>query len=200
MRAAGFWYSFLGMGISGLLPQLKSITKDVHIKSYAGQTVAIDGYAWLHKGIFCCAQELCLGEPTDRYVHYCMKKIKMLLHFNVIPFVVFDGADLPAKAGTESQRASKREEGRRMGKQLHDAANRMKHSTHLKTEMRKKQADARKHFVSGVDVTPFMAYCWIKELKELNVRFVVAPYEADAQLAHLSSTLIFHCASFILCL
>lgn len=180
------------MGISGLLPQLKSITKNVHIKSYAGQTVAIDGYAWLHKGVFCCAQELCLGQPTDRYVRYCMKKIKLLLHFKVIPFVVFDGADLPAKAGTERERESKREEGKRIGKQLLESANRMKGSMHLKTQMRKKQADARQHFVKGCDVTPFMAYCWIKELRALNVSFVVAPYEADAQLAHLSSTCAFN--------
>jgi exonuclease-1 len=34
------------MGISGLLPVLKSITESKTIDQYAGQTIAIDGYCW----------------------------------------------------------------------------------------------------------------------------------------------------------
>jgi exonuclease 1 len=34
------------MGISGLLPVLKSITKAKTIDQYRGQTLAIDGYCW----------------------------------------------------------------------------------------------------------------------------------------------------------
>src|SRR5690554_5550306 len=55
------------MGIQGLLPLLRSIEKPVHLKDYAGQTLAIDGYVWLHKGAFACAQELCLGQVTQKY-------------------------------------------------------------------------------------------------------------------------------------
>lgn len=54
------------MGIKNLLPQLRDITKEVHIHSYAGKTVAIDGYSWLHKVAIPCSTELCRGEPTDR--------------------------------------------------------------------------------------------------------------------------------------
>lgn len=56
------------MGIQGLLPQLKSITHTVHVREYAGQRVAIDGYSWLHKGAFTCSKELCEGTPTDKCV------------------------------------------------------------------------------------------------------------------------------------
>ena len=31
------------MGINGLLPALKSITKPVHVSQYRGKTVAVDG-------------------------------------------------------------------------------------------------------------------------------------------------------------
>lgn len=54
------------MGIQGLLPLVKSIEKPVNLKDYAGMTLAIDGYVWLHKGAFACAQEICLGQPTDK--------------------------------------------------------------------------------------------------------------------------------------
>lgn len=46
-------------------------------------------------------------------------------------------------------------------------------------------ADARKHFTRAADVTPFMAHRVIQGLKAKGVRYVVAPYEADAQLAYL---------------
>ena len=54
------------MGIQGLLPLLKDITKKQHIKDFKKCTVAIDGYGWLYKGAYCCPRELCEGEPTDR--------------------------------------------------------------------------------------------------------------------------------------
>ena len=39
------------MGISGLLRLLDSVTKkDVHVSKYAGATVVIDAFSWLHKG------------------------------------------------------------------------------------------------------------------------------------------------------
>lgn len=54
------------MGINGLLQALKPIAKQVHVRQYAGQRVAVDGYSWLHKGAYSCARELCEGIWTDR--------------------------------------------------------------------------------------------------------------------------------------
>jgi exonuclease 1 len=54
------------MGISGLLPQLKSITRPRHISEYRGRVVAIDGYAWLHRSAYTCSQELVEGTPTTK--------------------------------------------------------------------------------------------------------------------------------------
>lgn len=41
------------------------------------------------------------------------------------------------------------------------------------------------HIHKSIDVTPEMAYILIQELKLIGVDFVVAPYEADAQMAFL---------------
>ncbi len=42
-------------------------------------------------------------------------------------------------------------------------------------------------YQSSVDVSPFMAYQVIKELRKLKIPYVVAPYEADSQIAYLDA-------------
>ncbi|KAI7824654.1 exonuclease [Gamsiella multidivaricata] len=165
------------MGIQGLLPLLKSIEKPVHLKDYAGQTLAVDGYVWLHKGAFSCAQELCLGQPTQKYITYFMRKIDMFKFFGVKPYVVFDGGYLPSKAATEQERLSRREESKK-------AAMELLHSG--------KSKQAQDHFRKCVDVTPEMAYAVIQALEAAQVDFVVAPYEADAQMAYLEMKGLVH--------
>lgn len=48
------------------------------------------------------------------------------------------------------------------------------------------RSGAAEAFQRGVDVTPRMAYNLIQVLKQDNVDYIVAPYEADAQMAFLS--------------
>ncbi|KAF9313542.1 Rad2 nuclease [Podila horticola] len=158
------------MGIQGLLPLVKSIEKRVHLKDYAGMTLAVDGYVWLHKGAFACAQEICLGQPTQKYVTYFMRQIEMFKFFGVKPYVVFDGGYLPSKAATEDDRLSRREESKRQAMEL------------LKSG---KSKEALEQFRRCVDVTPEMAHAVIQALEVSQIDFVVAPYEADAQLAYL---------------
>jgi len=54
------------MGISGLLPVLKSIVNERHVREYSGQRVAIDGFSWVHKGAYSCSRDLCEGVYTDK--------------------------------------------------------------------------------------------------------------------------------------
>lgn len=107
---------------------------------------------------------------SHRFVDFCMNRLRMLLHFGVIPFVVFDGDYLPSKSSTEAERATRREECRKLGLELH----RLGKLTQANNELQK-----------AVDVTPEMAGQLIEEIKKLGVRYLVAPYEADAQLAYL---------------
>jgi exonuclease-1 len=55
----------------------------------------------------------------------------------------------------------------------------------LEAHRRGDEAAARALFVRAVDVTPAMAYQFMRVLRARGVAFVVAPYEADAQLAFL---------------
>ena len=45
-----------------------------------------------------------------------------------------------------------------------------------------------KKMIDAIDVSPDVAYKLIQELKQRGIKFIVAPYEADAQLAYLSRT------------
>lgn len=94
----------------------------------------------------------------------------MLIHFGVIPYLVFDGDYLPSKATTEIDRAKKREESKKKGLELY----RLNKPSQAQLELQK-----------AVDVNPEMARKVIEELKKIGVQYVVAPYEADAQLVYL---------------
>ncbi|MCJ1351701.1 MAG: Rad2 nuclease [Icmadophila ericetorum] len=158
------------MGISGLLPLLKSIHRPCNLKKFAGQTIGVDAYGWLHRGTIACAIDLALEKPTMKFVDFAMCRVKMLNHFGVVPYLVFDGDYLPSKAVTEIERSKKREESKRIGLELYRMG---------------KPSQAHLELQKAVDVTPEMARQLIEELKKNNIQFVVAPYEADAQLVYL---------------
>ncbi|KAK9381052.1 PIN domain-like protein [Kockiozyma suomiensis] len=158
------------MGITGLLPLLKSIQQPTHLKEFAGQVVGVDGYVWLHRGAIACAADLALGKPTHKYVDYAMHRVKMLQHFGVKPYLVFDGANLPSKRHTELDRKRGRAEARETAMKLLNSG---------------RANQAHEYFQKSIDITPAMAAMFIRSLEKANVPYVVAPYEADAQLAYL---------------
>uniref|UniRef100_A0A3B5B8F8 Exonuclease 1 n=1 Tax=Stegastes partitus TaxID=144197 RepID=A0A3B5B8F8_9TELE len=161
------------MGISGLLQFIKDAAEPIIVKKYRGQTVAVDTYCWLHKGAFSCAEKLAKGEPTDQYVWFCMKLVDMLLNFGVKPILVFDGRNLPSKQEVEKARRMRRESNLQKGRQLLREG---------------KLSEARDCFNRCVNVTPAMAHNLIKAARARGVDCVVAPYEADAQLAFLTKS------------
>ncbi|OLN96165.1 Exodeoxyribonuclease 1 [Colletotrichum chlorophyti] len=158
------------MGVSGLLPLLKSIHRPTELKKFAGETLGVDAYGWLHRGAIACAVDLAKGNPTRKYVDFAMHRVRMLKHFGVTPYLVFDGDYLPSKAATEGSRAKRREESKKTAMELLKAG---------------KPSQASLEFQKAIDVTPEMARNLIDELKKMGVSYVVAPYEADAQLVYL---------------
>ncbi|KAJ7196579.1 exodeoxyribonuclease 1 [Mycena pura] len=161
------------MGITGLLPALKSISTQRHLSEFADQTLGVDAYVWLHRGVFTCATELATGKATTKYVDYAMHRVRLLRHHKIEPYIVFDGGPLPAKKGTEVDRQARRAEHLALGNAL---------------AAQGKTSQAREHYVKCIDVTPQMAFQFIKALRAEGVKYVVAPYEADAQLAYLERT------------
>src|SRR5271163_2783381 len=107
---------------------------------------------------------------TGRFVDFAMHRVRMLQHFGVIPFLVFDGDYLPSKAATEADRAKKREDSKKLGLELLNAG---------------KTSQAYLELQKAIDVTPEMARQLIDELKKTGVQYTVAPYEADAQMVYL---------------
>ncbi|XP_073494146.1 exonuclease 1 [Phyllobates terribilis] len=159
------------MGIQGLLQFLKEATEPINVKKYRGQTVAVDTYCWLHKGAFACAEKLARGEPTDQYVTYCMKFVHMLLAHGVRPILVFDGCTLPSKKDVEKTRREKRQQNLQKGKQLLREG---------------KLSEARDCFSRAVNITSDMAHAVITAARAEGIDCIVAPYEADSQLAYLN--------------
>lgn len=99
-----------------------------------------------------------------------MHRVRMVKHFGVTPYLVFDGDFLPSKAHTEAAREKRREQSRRAGLELLKAG---------------KPSQAQFEFQKAIDITPEMARHLIEELKKADVPYVVAPYEADSQLVYL---------------
>ena len=72
-----------------------------------------------------------------------MQRVRLLRHYGIQPYVVFDGGPLPAKKGTDSERKRKRDEN-------------LARATALTAQG--KLSQARECYVKCVDVTPQMAY------------------------------------------
>jgi exonuclease-1 len=161
------------MGIQGLLPAIQSSIIPRHISYFAGKCVAVDGYAWLHKGVYGCSTDLANGTENNSWINYCLKFIDLLLNYHIRVIMVFDGSNLPQKSITENLRSLKRQQSKEKGIALTSQGN---------------KASARSYFCNSIDVTPLMAAQLIQFLKKYrpNVQYIVAPYEADAQLASLS--------------
>ncbi|CAL5186650.1 unnamed protein product [Lathyrus oleraceus] len=163
------------MGIKDLLRFMKPYVEPIHIKNYAGKRVGIDAYSWLHKGAYSCSMELCLDSDSERklrYIEYFMHRVNLLRYYKVTPVVVFDGGNVPCKSATEKERNKKRNA-------YHDLA---------MAKLKEGNVNAASElFQRAVNITPLMAHKLIQTLKSENIEFVVAPYEADAQLAYLSS-------------
>lgn len=159
------------MGIPGLLPTLKSIMTPCHVRDYAGKRAAVDTYSWLHKAVFSCSKDMCQGRRNDKYIEYCMHRVNMLRHFGVKPVLVFDGGSLPMKSDQEIKRARSRKEN------LERAIEHERLGNHFAAAV---------CYQKAVDVTPQLAFGLIQVLRQENVEYVVAPYEADAQMAFLA--------------
>jgi exonuclease-1 len=158
------------MGVPQLLPQLKDIQETVSLEAFRGKTLAIDSYSWLHKSVMSCPVELGQGLYTDRYVNYFRKRIRMFRNFGIEPYFVFDGDKFASKNDTEDERERLRQENRKLA---------------LKCVQDGNQKGAWKHFLLCVDVTPQMAKSVIEMLKMEEIKFIVAPYEADPQMVYL---------------
>jgi exonuclease-1 len=136
-----------------------------------------------------------------------MYRVRLLKYHGITPIIVFDGGPLPAKKGTEVERAAWVRRvliiPSRCWHIRHESSRREFHSGQANAlAAQGRHREARDHYTKCVDITPEMALQLIKvckspswdrsctdclgmdqALKAENVDYVVAPYEADAQMA-----------------
>lgn len=164
------------MGIQGLLAFLKPLRRPARLQEYAGKTVGVDAMCWMHKGAFACAQELVLGQDTDRFIVFFLRMCEVLKYNKVKPVIVFDGAKLPAKAIEDARRQDGREKARDEALELFERKSRGEFVDEHKLSS----------LCGGaIRVTSDMISRLMTALQELGIHFMVAPYEADAQLAYM---------------
>eukprot|EP01084_Bolivina_argentea_P207416 353884_1 len=162
------------MGITNLLKLLQPITQvNTNLHKFHGQICGIDASCWLHRAAHSCPLELIQNQSTDKYISYLCKCIQLLKRYNITLFVVFDGAALPMKSNVEFKRNSNRISAKQKALyclQTGDIAN------------------AYKYAKQAVRITSDMVTKFIKLCIKNDIKYVCAPYEADAQLAYLYKT------------
>ena len=106
---------------------------------------------------------------------WCLGRVALLRAHGVTPLIVFDGAALPAKEGENAQRRAARHQARELARQLWRQGNR---------------TAALEAYQRAVSITSAHGHRLRRALARLTppVECLVAPYEADAQLAYLART------------
>jgi exonuclease-1 len=149
---------------------LKPATNEVHLRHYEGQTAAVDVMTWLYKGAYSCATELGLGQETLNFLAYPIKMIQLVRSYKIKPICVFDGMHLKAKATTEKNRQENKAANKELAMQMAEKGN---------------KDGAKKYFTRSLVLRSKMIDLFVDILHALKIEVVVAPYEADAQLAYL---------------
>lgn len=202
------------MGITGLLPLMKGAISSVKLSNLSGKlkllifnkflifiyykigtVAAIDTNGWLHRACYSCGDKVYLNEETDAYINYCISMCSLLKKHNITPILVFDGQGLPAKSETKEKRNQRKQEVRCKIEEMITAG-----------DMR----GARWLMRQCVDVTFEMCHRVIVRCREEKIDYIVAPFEADAQISYLvnhgiadyaitedSDLLVFGCKSIL---
>mmetsp|Transcript_6117 Transcript_6117/g.10577 ORF Transcript_6117/g.10577 Transcript_6117/m.10577 type:complete len:746 (+) Transcript_6117:49-2286(+) len=181
------------MGIQGLLKFLRPLQRQRNISEFRGQTVGVDAMCWMHKGAYSCALELVKGIDTDRFIKYFIGQVEVLRYFDVKPVIVFDGARMPAKEKENQIRQEKRDQEKHKALTLLAEVERVEKGEKdsimaadgVEMSMDKAKETAQKHCEGAICITGDMISRLMNALRELGIQFLVAPYEADAQLAFL---------------
>jgi exonuclease-1 len=196
------------MGISGLLPFLIKAHEKVPIASFKNQTIAIDGYVWLHRGLYSCGAEV--GDHSSYGLPSSGIKVEAK-----------QGTQIRANSweGIENVNPNKINLFKKSPPYLRYAINRLqqlrecnivpvmvldgarlpaKAVTEEQRAMRREKAKEqskegkRGSMNAGIDVTPDMAHQLLLYCREQGIRSIVAPYEADAQLTYLARKGLVH--------
>ena len=128
--------------------------------------------------------QLAEGRPTTAYVGYFMRYVKAVQACGVEPIIVFDGRRPDMKAVVEVSRRTRRQDALRQGLLVLNQARRAPEGSETRQKLWNKATDI---LSKSVRVTDDIVETTMKALRAAGVTFVVAPCEADAQLAYMVS-------------
>jgi len=163
------------MGIANLYKFLDPVVSSGNLRSYAGKVIAVDMPCWIHRGAIADAKNIVMSnglKGTEAVNKFVRKRLELLQRYKIHVICVFDGNKLPSKLATNQARRLKRDQAR------------VKAIEALKNEPHK----AYQFFCQAIKITPEINEAARKLCIEMGFQVIVAPYEADAQLAHLYLT------------
>ena len=159
------------MGVKALFPQLAAARRRGNLlECIRGMCVGVDAYVWLH--IFACrhAAAVVKGNDFSALIGDFLQRAEWLLRCGATPTFVFDGARLPAKDLTATARAERRAKA------------------FAAAEAGSECEPCNPDYRAAVKIDFGMVQQVIAALRTRGFHYVVAPYEADAQLVHLMRT------------
>ncbi len=159
------------MAVGKLLQYVGPLLRNTNIYAVAaGQWVGVDGHVWLHNFAYHWAEDILYRQDYTPLAREFLQQAQFVIGHGLKLLFVFDGAPTPAKYSTDQQRQRRRQE-------------------------------AYSRVVFGEDSTPSSAAVkaaltlgWpavkavISLLRTQGIPYIVAPYEADAQVALLAQS------------
>lgn len=160
------------MGVKRLKSYLRPQFRSVKLQTLEGKRVGIDGLGWLYKAFYSVS-----SDPSPHLLHLCLfrrleAKFKTLQKFNISFIVVLDGQDLDCKRVALSRRTEKRSNFKRRAQENEDE------DIEVVAALEKYAQDPGRELIN----------LFIDYLDHKGYPFIVAPYEADAQLIYLYKT------------
>ena len=157
------------MGVQRLLPLLGPLCRTTNFfLAAAGRVIGVDGHVWLHHFAYACAEDIVERGDYEPLANMFVQRCQYVKGHGVHIVLVFDGGSMPAKAEEEAARA------RRQASQYA----RQTWGDRVRISPQANQAATK--------ITSVAVRAVVSKLREKGFPYVVAPYEADAQLAWLS--------------
>lgn len=120
---------------------------------------------------------------TRSYLHFCEKMIRLLQRYDIKPILVFDGESLPAKKQEDEERRASA-----LSTSVMRRRRTKKHEEGKALVAQGKQKEAMQMFTQSLTVSKEMIKQFILLLIRMRIPYIIAPYEADAEIAFLSRT------------
>ena len=170
------WLVAVVMARSDLIKATQHFGRWVSLASFAGLVVGVDVSCWIYLCLSTSAAAWAVTGDYTTTVRLIMERVEALARTGIIPLIVLDGKPLPGKAEEASTRMKARASARQSLLAHLDAGNDLR------------DADALRLARRMASRTPELTNALIRTLWQHGYNFVVAPHEADIQLAHLQRT------------